>query len=778
MRLLKIIFLTLLIINSSLFALAEEASSKEVSTVADSIVRKIEISGNKRTESATILSYLEVKIGDAYNRSKEDDSIRSLYTTGFFSEIHMSFNNGILSIKVEENPIINQVDLDGNSALGSEVLLPELSLKPRSYFSKAKLQNDVNRLIEIYHKTGRFSISVKPKIAHLPQNRVDVLFEIKEGDKSKIKKILFVGNKHFSNNILKSTINSKEDKIYNILRTNHYDSDIVEYDKVLLGKFYNNHGYANFKVISAIADLVPSENGFYLTFTIEEGERFNFGKVSLQNEISSIEDGDIKKLISIKEGEIFNTKFVENSTNEIIKYLSNKGYPFVKVNADYDIDNQNKVVNIIYSISKSAKIYIGKIKISGNLKTYDYVIRREIRVAEGDPYNSFLINRSEQRIRNLDYFDKVTINTVKTSKPDVVDLDINVEEKSTADLKFSAGYSTEEGILGMITFTEKNLLGRGQHLSLQYKKTIQTFATGLSFVQPNFMGSEVDAGFSASASSENNKSSKFGKRSNSIPYNSRTYSGSLFMSYDITDYLSHYVSYSASQNDIKGVRDDAPIIIKEQAGYNLSSVVSHKLTYDKTDSQIKPTTGYLIALSQSFAGLGGNARYLRHILDGNYYYPVTEDIVLKLSGSLGHTHGIGKAVRISDNFFLGDHSFRGFEYAGIGPRDKKSLDALGGTLYYKGTMEVIFAMPFVPRDLDISGAVFSDFGNLMNVDIAKKSQYSKADFYNSHNIRASAGVGLIWSTNMGPLRLDYAVPFKKDKFDEVRNFLFSFSTMY
>jgi outer membrane protein insertion porin family len=772
-----LIFIMLVLINP-VFAEHDSNTSTENIVEENNIIKKIEITGNKRTETSTILSYLDLKVGDLYTREKASEAVRTLYATEFFSEIKTNLKDGVLHINVEENPVVNQVEIQGDDAIKTDILKAELSLRARSFFSKAKLQRDVNRIIELYSKTGRFATSVKPKIAKLPQNRVDVLFEIKEGEKAKIKKIYFIGNSHFSNNTLKNIINSKEDKLYNILRTNHYDPDIVDYDKVLLTRFYYNHGYVNFKVISATSDIVPSENGFYLTFSIEEGSRFNFGKIDIDSSIATVDVQNIQKLVSVKEGELFNAKIVDDNTNEIIKYLSNKGFPFVKVTSDYKIDNDKKLVNITYAISKSPKVYIGKIKISGNSKTYDYVIRREMKIAEGDPYNAFLLKRSEQRLGNLDFFNKVNITTEKTSKPDVVDLNISIEEKSTASLNLSAGYSNTDGVLGIIGFTERNLLGKGQNLSLNYKKTASTFAAGFGFVEPVFMESDVSAGFSLSASTENNKDSKLGQEANSIPYNSKLYSGSVFISYDITDQLNHQIIYSLQNSKIEDIGVNAPLIVKEQAGESTVSTIGHKLTYDRTDSRIKPTRGYIAILTQSVAGLGGDSRYFRNILQSNHFYPITEDVILKVGGEVGHIQSLGRAVKINENFHLGDQSLRGFEYAGVGPRDKVNelTGALGGTTYYKGTVEMSFPIPAVPKDLDILASVFTDFGNVFNVDLPKNTNYTKANFYNSNNFRASVGFGITWITNMGPLRLDIAKPIKKEPYDKTKVILFSMHT--
>lgn len=741
-------------------------------------ITKIEVTGNTRTEKSTILSYVDLKIGSEYGQKKADDSIKSLYATGFFSKIHIDFNSGTLKISVTENSIINKVDFQGNKSLKTEVLSAELSMKTRAFFSKSKLNNDVNRLIDIYNKSGRFSTKIVPQIAQLPQNRINILFKIEEGKKSTIKKIIFINNVRFTDNKLQSELMSKEDKIYNIFRVNYYDEDILEYDKVLLAKFYHSQGYADFKVISATADIVPGSHGFYLTFSLEEGDRYNFGDTSIKNYISEVKDTDIRNLISFKNGKIFNANFVENSTQEIIKYLAVNGYPFVDVKASYNIDKPNKIVSVTYSIEKTQKVYIGRIDVNGNLKTYDTIIRKEIKLAEGDPYNSFLITNSEQRLKNLDFFEKVKVDTVKTTKKDVVDLDVTVEEKSTAAVNLSAGYSTSDGPLGMLGFTEKNLLGQGKKLSMNLQKSAATSAAGLSLTQPNFLDSTIDAGFSLDASKHNNNTSKFGAQSNSLPFTSKHTSASVFMNYDITDYLSHSVNYSISNDSIGGIKGNAAAIIREQTGKNIVSSVGHTLTYDRTDSSVNPTKGYVISLSQVLAGLGGDSKYIKNVANGSYYYPLMDDLILKLSSSVGNIKGLGKKIRINENFTLGGYSLRGFEQAGVGPRDKVEDNSLGGTSFYTGTIETKFPVPGLPKDSDVSLSVFSDFGSIWGVDIPHGSAYTKNQFHNDKALRASVGFGLIWVTNMGPLRIDIAKPIKKQKYDETRALLFSFSTLF
>lgn len=743
------------------------------------VVNKIVITGNERTEDDTILSYIDIRKGSSFNQQKSDESLRSLYGTGLFSSVDIDYKSQIVTIKVVENPVINKIVFEGNDALKSELLLAELSLKPRMVFSKAKVQSDTNRLVEIYSKTGRFSAVVKPQIIQLPQNRVNLVFEIQEGKKAKIGKIIFVGNKHFSSEALKSAIMSKETKFYNFFaRTDYYDSDLVENDKLMLTRFYNSQGYAAFKVVSATADLVQSKNEFYLTFSIEEGDKYDFGTMEVESSIPQVDMEALKKAIKTKQGETYNLFLVENTTEAMLKLLANQGYPFVNIDPSYDIDTINKTISIKYMIGAARKVYIGKINIKGNLKTYDNVIRREFRISEGDPYNEFLLNRSEQRLTNLDFFEKVTVKPQRTDRDDIVDIDVDVQEKSTAYLKFSVGYSTTDGVFGLIGLTERNFVGKGQEVSASIQKSTTTTGISVGFVEPYFMEQNLSAGIELFSTSTVGRKKNLGTSGHPNAYNSSSRGGSLNFGYEMLEYLYHSFGYTIEQNTITKVADDAPYYLKQQKGKNYASILRQGFTYDKTDNQIIPKRGYLLKLNQDLAGAGGNSKYIRNIVSAAYYQPVVKDkVTLKISGTAGVVNPLGKPLKINENFNLGDSSFRGFEASGLGPRDKKTQDSLGGTMYYKGTTELTFPLG-LPEEFDISGSVFSDFGTLWNLDLPKNSEYTKANYNDSKSLRASVGFGVLWITRMGPLRIDFAKAVKKQSFDETQLVHFSFSTNF
>ena len=762
----RIFFFSLVAVLVACFALAEVSS----------VVKKIEVRGNKRTDTATVIEYLEFGVGDEYTQAKADTSIRALYAQEFFSNISISFRAGTAVVAVEENPIINEIHFQGNENLKDDALLAEISMRSRDYYSKAKLQNDVNKIKDLYIKSGRFSAKVRPKIAKLDHNRVDVLFDISESQKFTIKKIVFVGNTHFSSNELKYAIITKEDRIYNLFRPNYYDPDLVEYDKVVLSRFYTSHGYANFKVLSAIANILPSRDGFVLTFSVEEGKKYSYGKVSVKNHIPHIKSEDLNKIISFSEGNVFSSKEVDDVMANMIQYLANNGFPFVKIEPVYVFNNKTQKIDVTFEVFKTRKIYINRINISGNLKTYDSVIRKEMRISEGDSYNEFLVSRSQERLGGLDFFQKVVIKKRNTNHEDQVDLDVNVEEKSTASLNFSAGYSTTDGPLASIAFTEKNFLGQGQYVGAQVRKSPNTFGMGASFIQPSFMSKPVDVGVSADHESSENRD-KFGVHATTIPYSKMVgTSGSVFADYEILDKLSHQIGYSIlNQHNTPFL--NAPLVVRQQTAHNINSSVFHKLKYDATDNFTKTTRGHIVAFTQSYAGVGGDSKYIKHILEGNWFYSIIEDVVLKIGGSVGDIRGVsGSNVRIDEHYHLGGYTLRGFETAGIGPRDKTTLSSLGGTTYYTGTVELRFPVPGIPKDLDIHASVFSDVGSLFNVDLPKNTQYTKSQFYSEKKLRASVGVGLLWYSTMGPLRFDLARAVKKQTYDKTQVFLVSYST--
>ncbi|MFN7038264.1 MAG: outer membrane protein assembly factor BamA [Alphaproteobacteria bacterium] len=749
----------------------------------ENVIKKIIIEGNERIEELTVRNYLTIFENKIATPQEIDKSLKKLYSTGLFANIAITVENNNLIVKLIENPLINQIAFEGNKSIKSEDIKNELILKSRSVYTKVRLQHDLNRIADIYHKTGRYNVKITPKIIELSQNRINLIFEIQEGKKTTVKKILFVGNKAFKDSKLSSVITTKESRWYKFLSKNdNYDPYRIEHDKELLKRFYNSKGYAEFKIISANAELAPNKDFFIVTFSIEEGSKYKFGKIDVENKLPN-QNLDLKKLqseISSKENQIYNYDEVEDSVDALTKYLNDHGCAFVNIDPVFDQDNKNNIINIKYIIEEGKKAYLNRINITGNIKTSDKVIRREFRIAEGDAYNASQIARSEQRIKNLDFFDKVDLTHAQTEFPDKYDVNVDVMEKSTSKINIGGGYSATDGVLGQFSITEENFLGKGQQISFGLMKGNRKLDLDLSFTEPYLFDKNLSAGFDIYRLSNDKK--------NINPYKSLTSGITFRTAYDISEHLTHFQRYSFKKDRINDINSDASIYIKEQEGKYSTSSIGHSLFYDKTNSRIDPTKGYSLNFDQELAGLGGKAKFFKEELNGRYYTPfIKNDFVLQLSGNIGHINGLSnKSVRINERFFIGDvgaYGLRGFAPGGIGPRAKENNiithtgDPLGGNIFYTASTALSFPLG-LPEELDVSGSVFMDAGSLFKIDLLKDTKEKRDSFIEDKSIRMSVGAGLVWVTKLGPIRLDFPLPLIYKKYDRKQYFHINFSTSF
>ena len=744
-------------------------SAEELKSESSDVIENVIVKGNQRIEEVTILAYTSLSAGDSFNTEKVNASLKRIFSTGLFANVSITRQHNDLVIDVIENPIINEVVFEGNKRIDRDTLLDEISLRTRSVYTKAKVQNDVKRIIEVYQKSGRFSTSVEPKVIQLDQNRINLVYEIKEGPKTHIRKVVFVGNKHYKSRVLKEVIQTKEARWYRFFSgSDTYDADRLAYDKELLRKFYISRGYADFNVVSAVAELTPGKEAFYLTFTLDEGEKYTFGNVKIDNALKNLDIEALQPEILTKEGETFNASQVESTIDNITSYLANFGYAFVSVKPSFDRNAFDHVMGVTYEIAETQRVYVDNIHIKGNQRTLDRVVRREFRIVEGDPYNAAQIRRSQQRIRNLGFFDKVDIQTVREVTPDKVDIEVNLTERSTGELNFGAGFSTTEGALASVSVRERNLLGKGQDLRLSLQKATKGAELDLSFTEPYFMDKEVAVGFDIF-----NTSRDFSTESS---YDRDATGFTLRATYTITEHLKHMVKYTLRADDIHNVSDDASLFIKNQRGENTISLLGHSLILDKRDNKFDPKEGYLVRFSQDISGLGGDSRFLRQELRTNYYKPVytmfNDDVVLGLTGRLGYVFGLGdKDVRINERFYLGGNDLRGFRRAGLGPRDNLTRDALGGNLFYVASSEATFPLG-LPDELGFRGSLFMDIGSLSQVD------ESGIDVLDKSSPRLSVGAGIAWSSPLGPIRIYYGHPIMKEDFDKEQEINFTFGTRF
>lgn len=725
--------------------------------------------GNERVTQQTIFAYIEFNSGDVYDQSKVDESIKSLFRTGFFSDIKMYMSGDTMVVEVVENPLINKVAFDGNSEIEDADLLSELLLKPRSIFSIDKMQEDVRRIITLYQRRGYFSAYVEPKTIKLDQNRINLVYEIKEGIEAVVRKINFDGNDSFSDAELADAIASKEYRWYRFFSSVHiYDPEKMKFDEELIGRFYKNRGYADARVTSKTAELSQKRDAFLLTFVIHEGEIYTYGTVEIDNHLKRFNHRGLEEKILTKTGNTYNQEEIEETVERLTNELGNNGFPFVDVEPIIKTDKATKMASIVYRIKEGYKVYINKINIKNNTRTLDHVVRREFRMAEGDPYNISKIQRSKQRVENLGYFSKVEFKNKRTADPDKMDIDVEVEETSTGSVNFAAGYNTAIGPLGSVTLTETNFLGKGQVVSVGFTQAKKARQINFSFLEPHFLDKDhLQAGIDLFSTNNDYKSES--------SFSSRRVGGVLRMGYEITEHLSHGLNYTLANENIYDVSPAASIYVTSQKGKYTRSSIGHTLVYDRTDSRIEPTSGYMLKADQDVAGLGGNVRYLRHEGEGRFYFPVyKKDVIFFARGRAGNIVGIGgKKVNINDRYYMGGDFVRGFDRAGIGPRDRTGRrDALGGRSYYAGTTEVQFPVG-LPKELGVKGAVFADAGSLFTID-AKNKQ----NIFDSKKLRASYGASIYWKSPMGPIGIHYGIPFRKEKFDEQRRFDLQFTTQF
>lgn len=726
-------------------------------------INAINIKGNQRIEKSTILEYLGMGVGDQYSEEARSEAVKNLYGTSLFENIDIAFNDGVLSVNVLETPFVSKVVFVGNNKVKTKVLTAEMQTIAGESLKKSKLRSDVEKIKEIYKRSGRFSVHVSSRIESQENNRVKVIFEVEEGPKTGIRNINFVGNENYRDSELKTIILTKEARWFRFLESNDtYDPERIEYDKYLLKQFYNSVGFADCRIISVTADLRQNKDGFVLTYSIDEGKKYKFGQTTLLNKLKSIKDEEISKFFTKNEGSTFNMNLVQKMADKITDYLAGKGYPQVDVHPDIRTNPAKGTVDVVIVVDQADKIFINNINIYGNLKTEDHVIRRELKIAEGDVYNKGKIERGERSLRNLDYFSKLSLKLSPTQKDDRYDINIDVEEKSTASVGFDVGYNTAGGVFGRVSFLERNLIGTGKYLNAGIqagKKSIYYYA-GLT--EPNFMDRDLSLGGSVFRS-ENGRGSGFTNQD--MNYSMKSTGAKVNLGYEIVDDLTHSIDYLIKRDSLKAPKSTASVYIQEQMGNFVTSAVGHSLTLDKTDSRVLPKNGFLLTGSQEYAGVGGNNKYLKHELEGKAFKSFFENkFTMIFSASAGHIKGLnGRKVRISDRFNLGDYTLRGFEQAGIGPRDKVTDEGLGGQKYYALSTEVNFPLG-LPEEFNVSGALFVDVGSLWDAD----SKISKS-FYNDKALRGSTGFGVIWVTRFAPIRLDWGFPFKKQKYDQKQN---------
>ena len=778
----------------------------------------IEVRGNRRVEAETIRSYFKPGPG-GLTAEQENEGLKSLVATGLFQDVRTEHAGGRLVITVIENPVINRVAFEGNKKAKDEQLKAEVQSKPRGTLSRPTVQADVQRIIEIYHRNGRFDVKVDPKIIELPNNRVDLVFEITEGKKTGVREIRFVGTHAFSNGRLKDVIKISESNWLSFLQSSDiYDPDRVEADRDLLRRFYLKHGYADVRIVSALGEYDPAKKGFIVTFTIDEGSLYHVGTIDVISNVHSIDPATLRGNLKMSAGSVYNADLVEKSIEAMTIEAAKRGYAFANVRPRGDRDYDKKIINLTFVLDEGARAYIERINIRGNTRTRDYVIRREFDLGEGDAYNRALVDRAERRLKNLNYFKTVKITNEPGSAPDRVVINVDVEEQSTGEFSVSGGYSTSDGFLASASVADRNLLGKG--LFAKASVTYGQYARGfeLNFAEPYLLGYRMAGGIDLFARQTFSTSY--------VSYNTQTVGANFRLGFALSEEIAFAPHYSIFQQKVSlpdnfnncispttplftptptgfqphqpgnvdgGPLPDEcfadgeaslPVRIELSKGAVIESIVGYSLSYNTLDNNKSPTGGLYLELKQDFAGVGGDVNFIRTSGDARNYYELFPDIVgvLHLQGGVLNGWG-GQQLRMLDNFQMGPNLVRGFAPAGIGPRDLtpgSTNDALGGTMYWGASFEAQTPLYFLPKEVGIKVAAFADAGSLWNYQSETSWAVTgeRLQVADDKTVRSSVGMGLIWDSPLGPLRFDFAYALTKASYDRTQFFRFSGGTKF
>jgi outer membrane protein insertion porin family len=740
-------------------------------------VGNVVVKGNSRIDTESIKNYLLIKPGHSYTPADIDASVKALYATGLFSDVTINRQGNSLVVAVVENPVINTVIFEGNKKVKAEILVALVESRARGVLTDAKLQSDAQKIKDYYAHAGRSLATVDPKVTTLPNNRVDIDFVISDGDKTGISSIHFVGNKAFSEQRLRGIIQTRQTNWLSWL--NHrdvYDQNKLDGDQELLRRYYMSHGYADFRVLSAEGTFDQEKGKYFVTFTLDEGDRYKFGAINIDSSIPGVDTQALAGLVSTKTGAVFNSTALEKSVQDLTIELAKNGYAFAQVKPRGDRNYTDHTVGITYMIDEGPRVYVERIDIHGNVKTRDYVIRREFDLSEGDAYNRVLVDTAERRLRDLGYFKAVSITTSAGSTSDKVIIDVSVTEQATGSFSVAGGMSSTDGFIAEVSMDEQNFLGRGQQLRVAVGTGIGTGSNErtytVSFTDPYFLGNHMSFGVDA----YRNESTASSLR----PFDMSTTGGDIRIGLPITDALNVQFNYKLFQDSVSRDSTNTDCTTNPQnclyflSGDALTSSVGTVLTYSTIDNKLDPREGTFFKVSADFAGVGGDTSYLRTVADARYYHEVIPDSdvigLMRVTG--GNITGIGQPVRSLDNFFKGGETIRGFASLGIGPRDADGV-AVGGRNYVAGTAEFQFPLPGFPPDFGLRGAVFGDAGTLFGVD--SPAGTSPID---DNAIRSSVGASILWASPFGLLRADFAHVITQASNDKTQFFRFSAGTQF
>ena len=743
------------------------------------VIQAIQVVGNQRIEAGTIRSYMLVRPGDPFDPDRLDRSVKTLFSTGLFQDVRLSRQGNVLIVTLAENPLVNRVAFEGNKKLSDDQIRTEIQTKPRAVFTPTMVETDRQKILDLYAKKGNFDTTVEPRIIRQSQNRVDVVFQITDGPTALISKIAIVGNHAFSESRLIEAMSSRESRWWRFLSSSdQYDPERMNYDKELLRRFYLKNGYADFEVLDATAELSPDRKGFFVTYTIREGERYRLGTTTVTSQIKGVSVEALRSVSDLREGDWYDGDAVGKAADAIEEYIHNLGYAFVEVKPRIKKNVDKHTVDLVFDVGEGPRVFVERIDITGNTRTKDKVIRREFRLAEGDAFNAELIRKTRQRLSDLGYFGGVEITTSPGSAPDKAIVTTRIQEKATGELSFGGGYSTDAGALVDVGLSERNLVGTGVAASVNGVLAQKRSSINMSVTDPYFLDRNLVAGFDLFVI----QTQYLGTQ----PYDERRYGGALRIGYDFNEHLRQVWSYSIIDRDVYNVVATSSPLILNQQGWTLLSQISQLLTIDYRDSRLFPHSGWAIDLGADYAGLGGSVDYVRGNVSAAYYIPLdrlmgNDQWGIKLAATTGYMVELpGGKDLIIDRFFLGGDNLRGFQTGGVGPHDANTGDPLGGRFIWTESQELRFPLPGVPRDLGLTGRAFVDVGSLSQASFPSGTCAGCGSVVISQSTapRIGAGVGISWRTQFGLINVDLAPFVIKQAHDQTQVFRFGFGTRF
>ncbi|PTM57092.1 Beta-barrel assembly machine subunit BamA [Phreatobacter oligotrophus] len=810
----------------------------------------IVVQGNRRIEADTIRSYFS---GGELTAARVDEGIKAMYATGLFRDVRVSRAGGRLVVQVSENEVINRVVFEGNRRLKTDQLMGEIESKPRGTFSRATVQSDTQRLYDVYRRTGRYEVEITPKTIEQPNGRIDLVFEINEGKKASVRAINFVGNNSFGRQRLLDVMMTAESGILSWLKSNDvYDADRLNADQEAIRRLYLRNGYVDMRVLSARADFDQAANAFTITIEIEEGPQYRVGSVEVQSNIRDVDGATLRGAVKTQAGAVYNVELVDKSLEDVTLEVARRGYAFASVRPRGERDPSTLTVNLVYVVEEGPRVYVERINVRGNTRTQDRVIRREFDMAEGDAYNRVLVDRAERRLKNLGYFKDVKITTEPGSAADRVIVNVEVQDQPTGAFSIAGGYSTADGFIAEASVEERNFLGRGQFVRLGGTFGQRSKGVNFSFTEPFLMDYRLAGGFDLFYRQTN--------RSSWQPYESRSYGGTLRLGIPITEQFAVQLRYSAIAQRISvadsqvncytglgqmnqytdangnvsyyqagdpratGLTLVGPASLAADGSINTTgngraytclddgevssairaingrnrfiSMFGYSLVYSNLDRAINPSQGLYAELRQDVAGAGGDAKFVRTTFESRYYHDLTNDWIGMLRVQAGHIGGLGGRLDAIDQFFMGPELVRGFQTAGIGPRDfalstaaaalglNRIPDAVGGTMYWGASAEVTFPITFLPKDFGMRGALYADAGSVWGYNGIRTFNTGggildvNLQGSDQHKVRSSVGMGLLWNSPFGPIRFDYSFVLSKARGDQTQAFRFSGGTRF